>query len=110
MLAKGMVLGVQFEVLFQNNLYFELAAHANGLAEKLKHAIADAGFNFYANSPTNQLFPILPDSLVNKLKENYEFEVWAKPDDAHTAIRLVTSWATPDSAVEDFIQDFGNLL
>lgn len=110
MLAKGMVLGVQFEELFQNDLYFELASHANRLAERLKHSISDAGFDFIAGSPTNQLFPIFPDSLVNKLKENYQFEIWGKTDDFHTAIRLVTSWATPDSAVDEFIRDFQNCL
>lgn len=110
MLAKGMVLGVQFEELFQGNLYFELAAHANQLANTMKQAISDAGFPFIAVSPTNQLFPIFPDSLVEKLHEKYDFEFWGKVDDSHTAIRLVTSWATPDSAVAEFIQDFHKFL
>ncbi len=110
MLAKGMVLGVQFEELFQNNLYFELAAHANQLAEQMKHAISDAGFEFLATSPTNQMFPIFPDSLVEKLHETYDFEIWEKLSSSTTAIRLVTSWATPESAVEDFIRDFHNFL
>lgn len=110
MLAKGMVLGVQFEELFQNNLYFELAAHANKLAERMKQAISEAGFEFLALSPTNQLFPIFPDELVKKLRQNYDFEVWQKLDGAVTAIRLVTSWATPEAAVEDFIRNFHSYL
>ncbi len=110
MLAKGMVLGVQFEELFQNNLYFELAAHANQLAEQLKQAISAAGFDFLATSPTNQLFPVFPDSLVEKLRQTYDFEVWEKLNDSTAAIRLVTSWATPESAVKDFIRDFQSFL
>lgn len=110
MLAKGMVLGVQFEELFQNNLYFELAAHANQLAEQMKHVISDAGFEFLAVSPTNQMFPVFPDSLVEKLRSAYDFEIWKKIDSNTTAIRLVTSWATPESAVEEFIRDFHNFV
>lgn len=110
MLAKGMVLGVQFEQLFQNNLYFDIASHANGLAEQMKQAISDAGYPFLAPSPTNQIFPIFPDNMIEHLRQNYDFQIWKKTDDTHTAIRLVTSWATPDSAVETFIKDFQNLI
>lgn len=109
MLAKGMVVGVQFEVLFQDNLYFDLAAHANKMAEKLRKAITESGFTFLTDSPTNQIFPVLPDSLVEKLRENYDFELWEKWEDNTSVIRLVTSWATPESMVEKFIQDFKNL-
>lgn len=109
MLAKGMALGVQFEVLFQNNLYFDLAAHANKMAAKLRESIAESGFTFLTDSPTNQIFPILPDNLVEKLRENYDFELWEKRADNTSVIRLVTSWATPESMVEKFIQDFKNL-
>lgn len=109
MLAKGMVLGVQFEELFQNNLYFELAAHANRLAEKLRTAIQQSGCSFLAQSPTNQIFPVLSDLLVEKLKEKYDFEIWGRVSPSQTAIRLVTSWATPESAVDEFIGEFQKL-
>lgn len=110
MLAKGMALGVQFEELFRGSLYFDLAAHANKMADRLRNVIADAGFSFLAPSPTNQIFPIFPDSLIQRLRENYDFEIWKKVDETTTAVRLVTSWATPDSAAEDFIRDFRKLL
>jgi threonine aldolase len=110
MLAKGMVLGVQFEELFRNNLYFELAEHANKMAEKIKTAIVNAGFEFLSQSSTNQLFPILPDELILKLQVNYQFQIYKKVGESCSAIRLVTSWATPEDAVKAFIQDFDNAI
>jgi threonine aldolase len=106
MLAKGMVLGIQFEELFQNHLYFDLATHANDMATRIRKTIADSGFDFLAPSPTNQLFPILPDDLIEKLREKYDFSIWKKLKDSTSAIRLVTSWATPERVVEEFVQDF----
>lgn len=110
MLAKGMVLGVQFEELFQNNLFFDLALHANEMADKIRQTILDAGFGFLSPSSTNQLFPVLPDYLIKKLQNKYVFQLWEKIDDSTSAIRLVTSWATPESAVIDFIRDFDNFI
>ena len=110
MLAKGMVLGVQFETLFQDHLYFELAEHANEMANQIRQAIADAGFGFLSPSSTNQLFPVLPDYLIEKLQGKYGFQLWEKIDNSMSAIRLVTSWATPESAVKDFIQDFNDFV
>lgn len=110
MLAKGMVLGVQFEELFQDNLFFELAQHANAMAEKIKTAVENAGFAFLSQSSTNQLFPILPDKLIQKLQVDYQFQLYQKIGESHSAIRLVTSWATPEDAVKAFIQDFNNAI
>ncbi|WP_277668268.1 low specificity L-threonine aldolase [Caproiciproducens galactitolivorans] len=109
MLAKGMLLGVQFETLFEKNLYYELAEHANNMAELMRIAIRNSGFEFLSNSPTNQIFPILPDDFVDKLRQNFDFEIWEKTDPLHTAIRLVTSWATPEQEVERFIHYFYEL-
>ena len=105
MLAKGMVLGAQFEALFRDELFFDLAAHANGLAQRLRDAIVAAGFALASDSPSNQLFPVLPRSLVAKLQERYEFELWRALDEATQVIRLVTSWATTAQAVDTFIGD-----
>lgn len=110
MLAKGMVVGIQFEELFRDNLFFALARHANTLAEQLSQAITKAGFRFLADSVTNQIFPIFPQSVIEKLNEKYEFEIWSKIDENHTAIRLVTSWATTETAVQNFISDLQNCL
>lgn len=110
LLAKGKVLGIQFRELFQDGLYFELAKHANAMAGLLKQAISDAGFGFLTYSPTNQIFPILPNWLVERLQEKYSFYVWTKIDADNSAIRLVTSWATEEAAVLAFIRDFNTYV
>lgn len=106
LLAKGRVLGIQFLELFQDNLFFELAEHANKMASILKKEFEDANFEFLTHSPSNQIFPILPNELIAGLEEQYAFHVWEKVDAGHSAIRLVTSWATTEEAVQGFIDDF----
>lgn len=105
LLAKGRSIAVQFLELFENNLFFDLARHANQMAEKLTSGINKSGYKFLADSPTNQIFPIFPNGLIKKLEELYGFYVWEKIDDKNSAVRLVTSWATPESAVDEFLQD-----
>ncbi len=109
MLAKGFVAGIQFEELFSDDLYFELATHANEMAGILKEGIRALGYPFHSDSPTNQQFVILPDDLVAKLEEQYRFETSGKPDGSHTVIRLVTSWATPEKAVREFLDTLKKL-
>ena len=110
LLAKGRILGLQFSELFQDNLYFQLAQHANDMAALLRQAIQTAGFTFLTQSPTNQIFPILPHWLIEKLQQNYAFYIWSKVAVEHSAIRLVTSWATPPAAVQAFIADMNRHL
>ncbi|HZW83316.1 MAG TPA: aminotransferase class I/II-fold pyridoxal phosphate-dependent enzyme [Candidatus Deferrimicrobium sp.] len=110
LLAKGRLLGIQFLELFRDNLYFDLAKHANKMAGLLRTAISDAGFKFLVHSSSNQVFPILPDRLISELQKNYAFYIWTKLDDDNSAIRLVTSWATPEEAVLAFIEDMKKLL
>lgn len=105
LLAKGRLLGIQFEELFKDNLYFDLAGHANNMAEILKEGIEGLGYNFMINSPSNQIFPILPNKLIEKLEEKYLFIIWEKIDEKNSAIRLVTSWATDERMVLEFISD-----
>ncbi|MFR1708619.1 MAG: threonine aldolase family protein [Clostridium sp.] len=105
LLAKGRLLGIQFEELFKDNLYFDLAGHANNMAEILKEGIEGLGYNFMINSPSNQIFPILPNKLIEKLEEKYLFIIWEKIDEENSAIRLVTSWATDERMVLEFISD-----
>lgn len=107
MLAKGWLLGIQFEELFQNNLFYDMAAHANEMAVQLKQALTAKGFAFASDSATNQLFPVLPDALVEKLSQNFTFNIDRKWDDSHTVIRLVTSWATTKEGVEAFVEALG---
>ena len=103
LLAKGRLIGLQFLALFSDNLYFELAMHANRMADRLRQAIRQAGYQFLTDSPSNQLFPILPNALVERLQQDFSFYLWSRPDEQRTAIRLVTSWATPAAEVERFI-------
>jgi len=105
LLAKGRILGVQFAELFKDNLFFDLAKHANECAKKLSAGIKACGYTFLVESTTNQIFPILPNKIIDKLKKDYGFYVWAKVDNDHSAIRLVTSWATTEQAVNSFLGD-----
>ena len=103
MLAKGFVAGIQFEALLTDDLYFRLAEHANKLAGKLTAALQADGYEFFAQSPTNQVFPILPAGADEKLAQDFQFETQKKYPDGRTAVRFVTSWATPESAVDQLI-------
>lgn len=105
LLAKGRLLGIQFLELFRDNLYFDLAMHANEMADILRNEISKAGFAFLTNSPSNQIFPILPNSTIRELQNKYSFYIWKNVDLNTSAIRLVTSWATKEEAVLGFIKD-----
>ena len=105
MLAKGRLLGIQFETLFTDDLYLKICEKANVLAEKITAACREAGFPEYAPSPTNQRFFIFPNEALSKLEEKYTFTVWEKTDAAHTAVRICTSWATTEENAEALIQD-----
>ncbi len=106
LLAKGRFLGFQFLELFKNGLFFDLARHANAMAMKLAAAIEKLGCSFLTPSTTNQIFPILPTPVIDNLSANYGFYVWKKINAEVSAIRLVTSWATPEMMVDRFIADF----
>jgi len=110
LLAKGRVLGIQFLELFKDNLFFDLAKHANAMASLLKNEISRAGYTFLTHSTSNQIFPILPNWLIARLQEKYSFYVWAKIDADHSAIRIVTSWATKEDAVSAFIEDINDAI
>lgn len=105
LLAKGQILGLQFLELFKDNLYFTLAAHANNMAYILHDAIKEEGFSFFSDSYTNQIFPIMPDKIINKLQKKYAFNILDKIDKDTSIIRLVTSWATDKDKVSEFICD-----
>ncbi len=104
MLAKGWLLGIQFEELFQNELLYEMAEHANEMAGLLRKGITDCGFSFQWDSRTNQLFPILPNTVIRELEKEFLFSIQLVIDEKHTCIRLVTSWATKPDAVSAFIK------
>ena len=105
MLAKGRLLGIQFDVLFTDNLYFDIAKGADELAMRLKAAFLEKGYGLRYDSYTNQQFPILPNEHLEKLKEKYSYGFWEAVDDSHSAVRFCTSWATKKEAVDALIAD-----
>ncbi|RLZ11845.1 threonine aldolase family protein [Faecalibacter macacae] len=103
MLAKGRLIGIQFAELFKNDLFFEMGKHANAMAKKLADEITSKGFSFLTEPSSNQIFPIFPNHLIEQLQENFDFFIWQKVDENSSAIRLVTSWATPEEQVDQFL-------
>lgn len=104
LIAKGRLLGVQFEALLKDNLYFKLGEHANNLAKILAEGIETKGYEFVIRPETNMLFPIFPKDLVNKLSKEVMFETWTYTTDTHKSIRLVTSWGTTKEEVDAFLK------
>jgi len=105
LLSKGRLMGIQFLELFKENLFFELAQHANNMSMKIADAIKAKGYTFLTKPQSNQLFPILPNALIAKLSEKYEFYTWKKMDDEFAAVRIVCSWATIEEKADEFIED-----
>ena len=109
MLAKGRLLGIQFQVLLEDGLYEEVAGKAVKQAMRLKEAFLEKGFPLLYDSYTNQQFPIIHKHQLEQLKENYSFELWAPMDEEYSAVRFCTSWATRDEDIEKFINDLDSL-
>jgi len=104
LLAKGRLLGIQFDVLFSDNLYFEIAKHAITMAEKLKKGLAEKGYRFYIQSPTNQQFIILNNKDMERLSKDVSFSFWETLDETHTVVRFATSWATKEEDVDQLLK------
>lgn len=109
MLAKGRLLGVQYEVMFADGLYEALAFHAVEQAGSIRKALLDKGIELLIDSPTNQLFPILTKTQRAALEEKYAFCYWEKVDDTRDALRICTSWATKKENVDALIADINKL-
>lgn len=103
-LAKGFLLGAQFEALLRDGLYWDLARHANAMAQTLQSGLALKGYTFLHESPTNQIFPIFPDEQLPALSQLCRYEIWEKTDSARTTIRLVTSFATQEAHIQTLLQ------
>lgn len=109
LLAKARAVTVQFVELFKDNLYLENAKHANDMAQKLAAGIKECGYRFLNEPVANQIFPIFSNSVIEKLEKKFGFYVWSKVDEKNSTIRLVTSWATKESAVDEFLTELKNL-
>lgn len=104
LLAKGRLLGIQFDTLFTGNLYLEISKNAIETAAKLKAALKEKGYEFFINSPTNQIFVILENKKMEELGEKVKFSFWEKYDDSHTVVRFATSWATKMEDIDSLIE------
>ncbi len=103
MLAKGRLLGIQFEEQFRDGLYLELGRHANAMAQRLQDGLIAKGYPMLQHSPTNQVIPILTQEQYEHFPSFALFETWATLPDGCKAIRLVTSWATEQNTVDSFL-------
>lgn len=107
--AKGRSMGIQFDQLFKDDLIFDLARHANLMASKLSDAFKSSGYRMLIDSDTNQIFPILPNQVIQKLQQKYGFLVWNIIDSERSCVRLITSWATPENMVDKFVEDLSKI-
>ena len=104
LLAKGRLLGIQFETLFTDNLYERMGKHAVRLASQLKEAFREKGYQLHIDSPTNQQFVCLPNEIIDRLAQHASFELWGPRGEKETVVRFVTSWATREEDVETLIR------
>ena len=104
LLAKGRLLGIQFDTLFTDNLYLEISKNAIETAAKLKSALKEKGYRLFINSPTNQIFVILENQKMKELGEKVKFSFWEKYDEDHTVVRFATSWATKMEDIDQLIR------
>ena len=109
MLAKGRLLGVQFDALMEDDLYFKISAHADSMADKIRACLAELNIPCLVGGITNQIFPILPDSVLDELAKTICFTEMERVDDSHRCIRLCTSWATPEENVQTLIGELRRL-
>ncbi|MBQ3504418.1 MAG: low specificity L-threonine aldolase [Oscillospiraceae bacterium] len=100
MLAKGRLLGVQFDALMADDLYFKIAAHANALADRIRSCLEELGVPSLVPGTTNQIFPILPDSALEELQREFSFTEMGRVDEHSRAVRFCTSWATRPDQVD----------
>ena len=103
LLAKGRLLGIQFDVLFTDDLYTKISKNAIDTANALKKGLAAKGYRFFMDSTTNQVFVILDNAQLAALEGRAKFGFWEKFDDTHTVVRIATSWATRMEEIEQLI-------
>ena len=100
LLAKGRLLGIQFDALFTDDLYMTISKHAIDMAERMKAIFCDKGYSFFIESPTNQQFIILENQKMDELQPLVDFSYWEKYDENHTVVRFATSWSTTEDDLE----------
>ena len=109
MLAKGRLLGLQFDTLMEDDLYFALGKHANKLADQIRQTLAQLGYPLLIPTTTNQIFPILPDADLAELSREFTFTEQERIDEGHRAVRFCTSWATKQENVDALCAKLRNI-
>lgn len=104
LLAKGWLLGLQFDTLFTDDLYFEISKNAIDMAELLKNGLKEKGYRFFLDSPTNQQFIVISNDKLSELGENVGYSFWEKLDEDNTVIRLAADWATTEEDVKELMK------
>lgn len=104
LLAKGRLLGVQFDTLFADDLYFKISRHAIEMADRMRDAFREKGYEFYIETVTNQIFIVLENKRMEELKQSVSFSFWERVDDNHTVVRFASSWATREQDVDRLIE------
>lgn len=107
LMAKGRLLGIQFETLFTDGLYFEISRHAIDMAEYMKEGFRRKGYRFFLESPTNQQFIILENDEMARLQREVTFSFWERYDACHTVVRFATSWATKEEDIDRLMELLG---
>ncbi|MEG2138932.1 MAG: beta-eliminating lyase-related protein, partial [Oscillospiraceae bacterium] len=108
-MAKGWVLGAEYEALFTDDLYFKIGAHEDEMAQRLQNGLLAMGYTFMTNSPTNQIFPIVAKTMQPKLDKICWCEEWCPWDDTHVVVRFVTSFATTEQDVDGLLSELKKL-
>ncbi|MBQ1447939.1 MAG: low specificity L-threonine aldolase, partial [Erysipelotrichaceae bacterium] len=104
LLAKGRLLGVQFDAAFTDDLYFKISENAIERADELRKALKEKGYRFFVETPTNQIFVIMENKKLEQLKKQVVYSFWERYDEEHTVIRFATYWATTREEVEGLIE------
>lgn len=109
MLAKGRLLGIQFDTLFTDDLYLMISRHAIDMAHQIREIFVSAGYPLLFDSPTNQQYPIMPDSELAEIGKNFGYEYWERVDETHSGVRFCASWATTQENVDALREAVNNL-
>lgn len=109
MLAKGRLLGIQFDTLFTDDLYLKISRHAIDMAHQIREIFVSAGYPLLFDSPTNQQYPIMPDSELAEIGKNFGYEYWEREDETHSGVRFCASWATTQENVDALREAVNNL-
>ena len=104
LLSKGRILGIQFDTLFTDDLYLKISENAINMANKMRKAFSEKGYELYCENPTNQVFVVLENSKMEELSKTVSFSFWEKFDENHTVVRFASSWATTEEDVNKLIE------